>query len=136
MIMVDDQGLQFGMNGRNRDGCLSASFSGRVTVKVVPEPAALVTSIVPPIKSTIFLVIAIPRPVPSILSVFDVWERSKGVNRCGRNSWSMPMPLSLKTKRKCPYPVGASVNCLISSLSFPPRGVNLIELLRILVKIC
>lgn len=80
MIMVDDQGLQFGMNGRNRDGCLSASFSGRVTVKVVPEPAALVTSIVPPIKSTIFLVIAIPRPVPSILSVFDVWERSKGVN--------------------------------------------------------
>ena len=36
----------------------------RDTVKVVPLPSSLVTVMVPPIISTIFLVMAIPSPVP------------------------------------------------------------------------
>ena len=38
--------------------------SAAVTVKVDPTPFSLVTSIVPPIISTKFLVMAMPRPLP------------------------------------------------------------------------
>ena len=52
------------------------------TVKIEPFPSSLVTEIVPPIMSTIFLVIAIPSPVPWIPLTVLVRSRSNGSKTC------------------------------------------------------
>ena len=68
-------------------------------VKVDPLPKALSTSMEPPIISTTFFVMAMPRPVPSIRSVMSLSSRSKGSNRRSMNSGDMPRPVSCTTKR-------------------------------------
>ena len=60
----------------------------------VPLPGAVMTSMVPPIRSTMLLVMDIPRPVPSIPLTVDVRSRSKALNIRSANSLDMPMPLS------------------------------------------
>ena len=53
----------------------------------------------PPIMSTTFFVMAMPKPVPSIRFVASLSSRSKGSNRRSRNSGDMPRPVSCTTKR-------------------------------------
>ena len=43
---------------------LFATSNGIVTIKVLPSPSLLSISIVPPIRSTRFFTMAIPKPVP------------------------------------------------------------------------
>ncbi len=64
------------------------------TVKVVPFPSSLTTEILPPIISTIFLVIAIPSPVPCIPLTVLVRSRSNGSKTCSKNSLLIPIPVS------------------------------------------
>ena len=64
------------------------------TVNSVPLPTWLVTSIVPSIMSTMLFVIERPSPVPWIPLTVAVSSRSKGSNRCFRNVWLMPIPVS------------------------------------------
>lgn len=47
------------------EGCLSACVKGKTTVKVVPSPGLLAAEIMPLWRSTIFLQMASPIPVPS-----------------------------------------------------------------------
>jgi hypothetical protein len=49
----------------------------------------------PFIISTIFLVIAIPRPVPWIPLTVVLFSRSNGSKICATNSSLMPIPVSL-----------------------------------------
>ena len=63
---------------------LSASASmgnSSTTSKRVPLPVALSTRMVPPIRSTMLLVMAMPRPVPCTLLVPDFSSRVKGSKR-------------------------------------------------------
>ena len=64
------------------------------TVNVEPFPSSLSTEIFPPIISTIFLVIAIPSPVPWIPLTVLVLSRSKGSKTCFWNSSLIPIPVS------------------------------------------
>ena len=65
-----------------------------VTVKRVPLPTWLCTSTVPFMRSTSFLTMGMPRPVP--VTRLSVLERSRenSSKMCGRNSSLMPMPVS------------------------------------------
>ncbi len=54
---------------KSRSTSCSLMCSSRSTVKVEPLPFSLSTVIFPPIRSSRFLVIAMPRPVPWILLV-------------------------------------------------------------------
>ncbi len=66
-----------------------------VTVNLEPFPSSLSTSMAPPIISTIFFVMAMPRPVPWMpLTVADC-SRAKVSNTWPTNSGDMPMPVSL-----------------------------------------
>ena len=69
------------------------------TSKQLPWPSSLSTSMVPPIASTRFLVIAIPRPVPCILFVIELSARVKASKIVSLKSADIPMPLSLTKKR-------------------------------------
>ena len=91
---------------------------------------------VPPISSTRFLVMAMPRPVPCILFTVDFSSLSKGVNSFLINSRLIPMPVSrtrrvISTRFSCPR----SAISRYSSTS-PPAGVNLMALDRRLIQIC
>ena len=68
------------------------------TVNVEPFPSSLTTLTVPPIISTIFLVIAIPSPVPWTPLTVLVRSRSNGSNTCSKNSWLIPIPVSFTWK--------------------------------------
>ncbi len=60
----------------------------------VPVPGSLLTEIAPFIISTIFLVMAMPKPVPWMPLMVEFRSRSKGSKMCSTNSWLMPMPVS------------------------------------------
>ena len=65
-------------------GTASASVSmgnSSTTSKRVPLPVALSTLMEPPIRSTMFLVMAMPRPVPCTLLVPERSSRVKGSKR-------------------------------------------------------
>ena len=66
-----------------------------LTTNSVPTPCRLLTSMVPFIISTMFLVMAMPRPVPWMPLVVELRSRSKGSKMRETNSSLMPMPVSL-----------------------------------------
>ena len=80
----------------------SCSLSGMVTVNTVPLPGLLSTCISPFIRSMMFLVMAIPRPVPATFMPAWSWARSKGWKICSRNDGSIPTPVSVQRNTKFP----------------------------------
>ena len=113
----------------------STIFSGSSTLKQVPFPNSLVTSIVPPIISTNLFVIAIPRPVPSVLSTRLSRSLLNAVKIWARYSGFMPIPVSVIEKRKRAVPSTACFS-QTSMETVPLTGVNLYALDKILIKIC
>ena len=77
---------------------------------------------------------AIPSPVPVSLPV-SAPSCSNGSKICCRKSSLIPMPLSLIIISAL-QPVSVSAILLILHCILPPSEVNLIELERILIKIC
>ena len=63
-------------------------------MNVVPLPSSLSTVISPSIMSTMFLVMAMPSPVPWMPLTVLERSRSKGSKTWARNSRLMPMPVS------------------------------------------
>ena len=102
--------------------------SGTQTINSVPFPCSVWISMVPPIMSTMFLVMAIPRPVPCVLLTVEVRSRSNGSKIFLTNSGLMPMPLSLTRISYCPQPRFLLVSCLSRTETVPPAGVNLMAL--------
>ena len=78
-------------------GSRSSVHSRKVTTTInsVPTPCLLLTEMVPFIISTMFLVMAMPRPVPWMPLVVEFRSRSKGSKMWETNSSLMPMPVSL-----------------------------------------
>ena len=74
--------------------CLSTAECGSTTVNVLPTSGVLVTSIVPPIRSTSCLLRARPRPVPPYLRVIDGSAWLNDSNTLPRCSSLIPMPES------------------------------------------
>ena len=72
----------------------------RTTVNFEPLPGVLSTSMLPPMSSTMFLAMAMPRPVPWTLFVPEDSARENGSKMYLRNSSSMPMPVSVTSKSK------------------------------------
>ena len=70
------------------------------TINSVPTPCSLRTLMVPFIMSTMFLVMAIPRPVPWMPLMVEFRSRSKGSKMWETNSLLMPMPVSLMWNSK------------------------------------
>ena len=106
-----------------RSAPLSASLgatSGKLTVKVEPRPTpALSARTVPPCSSTIWRTMDKPRPNPpkARVEVASSWrKRSK---TCGKNSGTMPMPVSLIVTSTW------LSTCANSTRTRPPLGVNL-----------
>jgi hypothetical protein len=60
----------------------------------VPFPGEVSTSMIPPIKSMMLLVMDSPRPVPSTPLMVEVDSRSKALNILSANAFDIPMPLS------------------------------------------
>ena len=100
---------------------------GRSTINVVPAPSWLSTSIVPSMIATRFLVIAIPKPVPPYFLAIPLSACSNGSYKCSKNSFFIPMPLSFTINLSHILSL-AERSILISSLTLPPLGVNLIAL--------
>ena len=73
------------------------------TVNTLPSPWRLSAWITPPMRSTRFLVMAMPSPVPWMPLVVEFSSRLKGSNTVRRKSGLMPMPLSRTIKRRWAY---------------------------------
>ncbi len=89
---------------------------------------------VPPIISTMFLVMAIPSPVPCIPLTVEVRSRSKGSKIFLANSGLMPMPLSLTRNSYCPQPPTLPASWRTRTDTVPPAGVNLMALDKRFIK--
>ncbi len=76
----------------------TAFSKSRITWNSLPLPGSLQSSMVPPMASTIHFVIAIPRPVPSVLSTWAVFSRVNVSKIVFWNSGVMPIPLSRTRK--------------------------------------
>ena len=98
----------------------------------VPTPFSDSTLIVPFIISTMFLVIAIPRPVlPYLfLVLLSSWEKASKI--FGMNSLSMPTPVSLMRKRRVDCSSKTAMRSMLM-VTLPPGSVNLMALERILM---
>ena len=109
-----------------RNQVAAASCSGRrkesSTVKVLPWPGVLSTLMMPPIRSTRFLVMAMPRPVPCIWLMRSLSSRLKASKTCFWNSSLMPMPSSWTEKRSFTY-WGAAGRSVTERSMWPPSGV-------------
>ena len=96
--------------GRTISSSITCAFSrSRVTENRVPLPCLLSISMVPPMASTtMYLVMAMPRPVPSVRWTRALSSRAKESNICFWKSWDMPMPVSLTSMwmRTKPSPLG------------------------------
>ncbi len=87
---------QFFSSGMDGDGLSDVHRRKEMfTMNSVPAPCRLFTSMAPFIISTMFLVIAMPRPVPWMPLVVEFRSRSKGSKMWATNSSLMPMPVSL-----------------------------------------
>ena len=102
--------------------------NGRRTMNSVPFPCFVWIWIVPPIISTIFFVIAIPRTVPWILLTVDVRSRSNESNILFKNSSLMPIPLSLTRISYSPLSFPGLASWASRTETVPPDGVNLMAL--------
>ena len=89
----------FSTCGSKETDRFSATFRFIITSKQLPCPGSLSTSIVPPIDSIRFLVIAIPRPVPCILFVREPSARVNASKIVSLKSADIPIPLSQTKKR-------------------------------------
>lgn len=81
--------------GSSRGAGLAAISEGMVTVKVLPAPSSLSTSMVPPMASTSSLAMGMPRPEP--LRAASFWARGscvKGSKSFCRKALLMPRPVS------------------------------------------
>ena len=78
---------------REGAGVRSVASSGRRTVKVLPTPASLCASTVPPWRCTISCTLASPMPVPFMRCV-RLRPRKKRSKTCGRSASVMPIPWS------------------------------------------
>jgi hypothetical protein len=76
-------------------GTPSTGSNGKSRLNCEPAPSALLTSIVPPIRSTMRLQIARPSPVPPKRRRVDSSACVNGVNSSASVSGVMPMPLSV-----------------------------------------
>ena len=72
----------------------SRSFMYTVTVKVVPSPSLLFTSIVPFMRFTTERTMDMPRPVPSTFVTRESLARVNGSNTVFTKSSDMPQPVS------------------------------------------
>ena len=104
------------------------SRSGMQMINSVPLPCSVRTSMVPPIISTMFLVIAMPRPVPWMRLTVELRSRSKGSNTCCAKVWLMPIPVSLIRISYIPFPSEAQGSWATRTEIVPPVGVNLMAL--------
>ena len=86
------QSFSSGMSFRSLGPAHSRKVSR--TTNSEPTPLALFTVMEPFIISTMFLVMAIPRPVPWMPLVVELRSRSKGSKMWLTNSSLMPMPVS------------------------------------------
>ena len=68
--------------------------SGTHTVNVVPTPNVLRTLMLPPIRSTSWREMVVPRPVPPNCRVVDASACAKGSKMRSRCCAAMPMPVS------------------------------------------
>ena len=77
-----------------------------------PFPSSLSTSMMPPMASTMYLVIAMPRPLPSVLRTRALSSRTKDSKMRALNSGVMPMPVSAMWKwmrmKSSPFSDGSS----------------------------
>ena len=101
------------------------SSSVKPTMNSVPRPGAVETSMVPPMRSTMLLVMAMPRPVPWMPLTVLLRSRSKASNTRAANSGVIPMPLSFtrisyRHQPSGPPPISHTVTEIL-----PPSGVNL-----------
>ena len=104
-------------------------------MNTLPSPWRLSAWITPPMRSTRFLVMAMPSPVPWMPLVVEFSSRLKGSNTVRRKSGLMPMPLSRTIKRRWAYwgVVGASSSTVREMA--PPSGVYLMALDSRLIRI-
>ena len=89
----------------------------------------------PFIISTMFFVIAIPRPVlPYLFALFSSsWLNASNI--FGRYALSMPMPVSFMMKRSVDLPSNCAVRSTMK-LTVPGAGVNFTALPRMLMMTC
>ena len=78
---------------------MAAISNGTVNQNVEPPPSSLVTPMIPPIKSTSFLQIDSPSPVPSCMRVGELSACTKGLNKFGITCSAIPIPESVTEKR-------------------------------------
>ena len=95
----------------------SLSRSGMVKEKVEPLPGSDSTQMRPPWRSTIFLQMARPMPVPGYS--FRVCSRWKMTKMRSKYSGSMPMPLSCTEKTHSPC---LAADADVDSRPLPGRG--------------
>ena len=107
----------------------------RDTWNSVPFPDSLLTTIVPPMASTIYLVIAIPRPVPSVFCTRVLSSLENDSKSFFWNSFDIPMPLSLTRRWTLTYasPRGDSSSHKNRRI-VPSSGVNFTALPRKLIR--
>ena len=118
-----------------RSACPSGIRNSKSTRKILPLSTSLETSMVPPISSTMFFVIAIPSPVPCTLFVVLFSALVKASKILSRYSGVMPYPSSSTSilicsnwLERCPRPI-------IRNQIFPPAGVYFTALERRLISI-
>ena len=108
-----------------------AASRSRVTWKQLPLSRWLETVMVPPISSTMYLVMAMPRPVPSVRWTRALSSRAKESKIFFWNSSDMPMPVSwtMKWVRMKSPPRGESFWETVMVM-LPSSGVNFMALER------
>ena len=94
----------------------SAVDTGRSTVKQLPDPFLLVSSIVPPSSPTSSLTMESPSPTPS--SAIALGNRSKAVKTRACSSALIPVPVS--STESCKVPLSNRMRNVTA-----PRSVNL-----------
>ena len=103
----------------------SAISMSRVRRNSVPSPCFDFTFISPPMASTMYLVMAMPRPVPSVLWTRALSSRAKESKICSINSGDMPMPLSCTQSSTLTWssPLGDGSSFRLTRIR-PSSGVN------------
>ena len=95
--------------GRSISSSWTRAFSrSRVTRNSVPLSCSLSTSMEPCMASMMYLVMAMPRPEPSVFWTRRSSSREKESKMCSLNSGDMPMPVSFTRRwtRTQPSPLG------------------------------
>ena len=92
-----------------------AGVNRAVNQNVLPEPDSLLTPISPPITSTIWRLMARPRPVPPYSRVVELSPWENAVNSRSCTSGVMPGPVSLTSTRST-MSVSSTRALLVSSL--------------------